>query len=347
MRSRVLKIVFIALLVSPLLLAWLPDSCVPSFEMAHDKKNVQEKQFDENNNPLFEEDGVTQLTITKAVVEKVYVVSHYFGITVKSEVQPSTEVKGNKIVSESMDKVEKRTLKKVEKLNSFYLNLFGSFRELSITLITTLAFALIISYLLGYISVLSMAAGRSFSNVLNAIESVPSILIALFCYAPVSGALARNAGSTSAWLSLFVFVIAATATVLPEAVRSISIPLSDLYNRKYSVSFRSYGFTKNRILSVLMKTGIMKDTLKRVAAGILVKTLVLDTSFGYVVQVGLGSTGTPAHTSPGALIAAKRQEILGTLSADRSPETFWIPALILIAISVAFLIVLSDKKEEA
>lgn len=227
----------------------------------------------------------------------------------------------------------------------FLKDLFESFKELSITLITTMIFAMLLSYILGYVSVLSMKAGRGFSNVLSAIESVPSILIALFCYAPVSGALAKSSGTTSAWLSLFVFVAAATATVLPEAVRSISIPLSDLYNRKYSVSFRSYGFTKNRILSVLMKTSLMKDTLKRVAAGILLKTLVLDTSFGFVIQVGLGSTGTPQHTSPGALIAANRKTLMAFEMDD--PLKFWIPSIILIAISVAFLIVLNDNKEEA
>ena len=229
---------------------------------------------------------------------------------------------------------------------NYVSSLFMSFKELSITLVTTMVFAMIISYVLGYLSVLSMGAGRAFSNVLTAIESIPSILIALFCYAPVSGALAKTSGSTSAFLSLCVFVGAATATVLPEAVRSISIPLSDLYNRKYSVSFRSYGFPKNRILSVLMKTAIMRDTLKRVAAGILLKTLVLDTSFGFVIQVGLGSTGTPQHTSPGALIAANRKALLD-LFGDGTPAMFWIPSAILIAISVAFLIILNENKEEA
>lgn len=231
-------------------------------------------------------------------------------------------------------------------LEKDYLNLlFLSFKELSITLVSTMIFAMIISYILGYVSVLSMKAGRGFSNVLTAIESIPSILIALFCYAPVSGALAKTAGKTSAMLSLLVFVLATTATVLPEAVRSISIPLSDLYNRKYSVSFRSYGFTKNRILSVLMKTDMMRNSLKRVAAGILLKTLVLDTSFGFVIQVGLGSTGTPQHTSPGALIAANRKTLLDLFS-DGSPLMFWIPSILLIAISVAFLVILSDKKED-
>ena len=229
------------------------------------------------------------------------------------------------------------------KENGYVADLFLSFKELSITLVSTMIFAMILSFVLGYVSVLSMKLGRGFSSILNAIESIPSILIALFCYAPVSGALAKTSGSTSAWLSLLVFVAAATATVLPEAVRSITIPLGDLYNQKYSVSFRSYGFTKNRILSVLMKTKLMKDTLKRVAAGILLKTLVLDTSFGFIIQVGLGATGTPQHSSPGALIAAHRQTLMGFMGG--TPGMFWIPSLLLVGISVAFLIVLNDKKE--
>ncbi|WP_147644865.1 hypothetical protein [Treponema pectinovorum] len=235
-----------------------------------------------------------------------------------------------------------------ETLTNFgYLkSLFLSFRELGITLITTMLFAMLISIVLGYLSVLSMGVGRFFSNILNAIESIPSILIALFCYAPVSGALATSSGTKSNLLSLVVFVLAATATTLPEAVRSISIPLSDLYNRKYSVSFRSYGFTKNRILAVLMRTSLIKDTLKRVAAGILLKTLVLDTSFGFVIQVGLGTYGTPNHLSPGALIAAFRKTILWSFDGG-SPILFWLPSILLIAISVAFLIILNDKGEEA
>lgn len=227
----------------------------------------------------------------------------------------------------------------------YFNSLLKSFQELSITLVATLAFAMIISVVLGYLSVLSMKVGRGFANILNAIESIPSILVALFCYAPVSGVLARTAGSASTMVSLIVFVLAATATTLPEAVRSIAIPLTDLYNRKYSLSFRSYGFTKSRILAVLMKTDLMRTTLKRVAAGILLKTLVLDCSFGFVIQVGFGSNGTPAHLSPGALIAAYR----GTLyEGNVNPSLyFWLPSLLLVAISVAFLIMLNDNKEEA
>ena len=230
------------------------------------------------------------------------------------------------------------------KVNDFMNSLFVSFRELSITLVATVAFAMIISILLGYLSVLSMGVGRFIATIMNMIESIPSILIALFCYAPVSGALVSLKGNNSTVLSLAVFVAAATATVLPEAVRSISIPLSDLYNRKYSVSFRSYGFTKNRILSVLMKTDLLKDSIKRVLAGILLKTLVLDTSFGYVIQVGLGSTGTPQHTSPGALIAANRKAIL--FNSDINPSYFWIPAILLMSVSVACFLIIEQTKEE-
>jgi ABC-type dipeptide/oligopeptide/nickel transport system permease subunit len=230
-------------------------------------------------------------------------------------------------------------------MDEYFTSLLKSFQELSITLVSTLVFAMIISVLLGYVSVLSMKVGRGFSNILNAVESIPSILVALFCYAPVSGVLASTAGSTSTMLSLLVFVLAATATTLPEAVRSIAIPLTDLYNRKYSLSFRSYGFTKSRILVVLMKTGLMRNTLKRVAAGILLKTLVLDCSFGFVIQVGFGSNGTPAHLSPGSLIAAYRQTLYEGYS-DPSLY-FWLPSILLIAISVAFLIMLNDHTEEA
>ena len=227
--------------------------------------------------------------------------------------------------------------------SGYFSSLFLSFRELSITLAATMVFAMFISVLLGYVSVLSMKVGRGFANVLNAVESIPSILIALFFYAPVSGFLASHSNAVSSRMSLFVFVLAATITTLPEAVRSIAIPLTDLYNRKYSLSFRSYGFPKHRILAVLMNTGLMRNALKRVAAGILLKTLVLDCSFGFIIQLGLGSYGTPAHLSPGALIAANRDAVL----EGGTPILFWLPSVLLIAISVAFLLMLNDIKEDA
>src|SRR5574344_2275921 len=230
-----------------------------------------------------------------------------------------------------------------DSMTNYFNSLLLSFQELSITLASTLVFAMVISVALGYVSVLSMKVGRGFSNILNAVESIPSILVALFCYAPVSGVLARTSGAASTMVSLFVFVLAATATTLPEAVRSISIPLTDVYNRKYSLSFRSYGFPKHRILAVLMNTGLMRNALKRVAAGILLKTLVLDCSFGFIIQLGLGSYGTPAHLSPGALIAANRDAVL----EGGTPILFWLPSVLLIAISVAFLLMLNDIKEDA
>ena len=224
--------------------------------------------------------------------------------------------------------------------SGFFASFFSSFRELSISLTATLLFAMLLSFILGYISVLNMRVGRAFANILNAVESIPAILVALFCYAPVSGYLARHTSAASTVMSLTVFVLAATVTTLPEAVRSIAIPLIDLYNRKYSLSFRSYGFPKMRILAILMGTDLMRSTLRRVAAGILLKTLVLDCSFGFIIQLGFGSYGTPAHLSPGALIAAHRN----ALFEGGDPILFWLPSIMLIAISVAFLIVLNERK---
>jgi membrane protein len=224
--------------------------------------------------------------------------------------------------------------------SGFFASFFSSFRELSISLTATLLFAMLLSFILGYISVLNMRVGRGFANILNAVESIPAILVALFCYAPVSGYLARHTSAASTIMSLTVFVLAATVTTLPEAVRSIAIPLIDLYNRKYSLSFRSYGFPKMRILAILMGTDLMRSTFRRVAAGILLKTLVLDCSFGFIIQLGFGSYGTPAHLSPGALIAAHRN----ALFEGGDPILFWLPSIMLIAISVAFLIVLNEDR---
>jgi hypothetical protein len=223
----------------------------------------------------------------------------------------------------------------------FAAALQSSFRQLSITLAATLALAMLLTVVLGYASVLSLRFGRTGASVLNAVESVPAILVALFCYAPVSGYLARHASGASQNMSLIVFILAATLTTLPEAVRGVAIPLGDLYHRKYSLSFRSYGFTKKRILAVLLGSRAMLNTLKRVSAGILLKTLVLDCSFGFIIQLGFGSYGTPAHASPGALIAANRD----ALFEGGTPILFWLPSLILVAISTAFLLTLSDREE--
>jgi hypothetical protein len=224
---------------------------------------------------------------------------------------------------------------------AFEAALQSSFRQLSITLAATLVLATFLTVVLGYASVLVQRFGRTGASVLNAVESVPAILVALFCYAPVSGYLARHASGTSQMMSLIVFILAATLTALPEAVRGIAIPLGDLYHRKYSLSFRSYGFTKRRILAVLMSSHAMRNALKRVAAGILLKTLVLDCSFGFIIQLGFGSYGTPAHASPGALIAANRDALFD----GGKPVLFWLPSLLLVLISISFLLTLNDQKE--
>jgi hypothetical protein len=226
---------------------------------------------------------------------------------------------------------------------SFEAALQASFRQLSITLAATLAVTTLLTVVLGYVSVLSMRFGRTGASVLNSIESVPSILVALFCYAPVSGYLAQHSSGASRTMSLAVFILAAALTALPEAVRSVAIPLGDLYHRKYSLSFRSYGFTKRRILAVLMGSRLMRNTLKRVAAAVVLKTLVLDCSFGFIIQLGFGSYGTPAHASPGALIAAHRD----ALFEGGTPVLFWLPSLLLVLISLSFLLTLGDRKEVA
>ena len=224
---------------------------------------------------------------------------------------------------------------------TFQALLQSSFRQLSITLGATLALAMSITVALGYTSVLWQRFGRTGSSILKAVESVPAILAALFFYAPVSGYLARHSSDVSQIVSLVVFILAATLTMLPESVRGVAIPLGDLYQRKYSLSFRSYGFTKRRILAVLLASQTMRITLKRIAAGILLKTLVLDCSFGFIIQLGFGSYGTPAHTSPGALIAANRD----ALFEGGAPLLFWLPSLLLVTISTAFLLTLADRVE--
>jgi hypothetical protein len=224
---------------------------------------------------------------------------------------------------------------------AYTVSLHSSFRELTITLGVTVAFVTFITTLLGYASVLSQFFGRAAASVLKAVESVPSILIALFCYAPVSVFLARNSSGASQAASLTVFILAAALTTLPEAVRSIAIPLGELYHRKYSLSFRSYGLTKRRILAVLMKSRSMRAAFKRAAAGILLKTLVLDCSFGFIIQLGFGSYGTPAHASPGALIAANRD----ALFSGGMPVLFWLPSLLIAAVSTAFLLMLGGNKD--
>ena len=226
---------------------------------------------------------------------------------------------------------------------AFQAVLQSSFRQLSIPLAATLALAALLTVVLGYASVLWQRFGRTGASILKAVESVPAILVALFCSAPVSGYLARHSSGASQTVSLLVFILAATLTLLPEAVRGVAIPLGDLYHRKYSLSFRSYGFTKRRILAVLMGSHVMRGTLKRIAAGILLKTLVLDCSFGFIIQLGFGSYGTPAHASPGALIAANRDALFEGVS----PGLCCLPSLRLVAISSSFLLTLGEREEAA
>lgn len=224
----------------------------------------------------------------------------------------------------------------------FSNSLFISFKQLSITLLATVTVVSIITIILGYFSILWSGVGKVTASVLEAIESIPGILIALFCYAPVSGYLAGQSGKVSSVISLMVFIFAAALITLPEAVRGISLPLGDLYYRKYSTSFRSYGFRKSRILGVLIGTGTMRDAFKRTSAGILLKTLVLDCSFGFIIQLGFGSYGTPAHTSPGALIAANRD----ALFPGGNPLFFWVTVVPIVMISMAFLFIFDSNKGE-
>lgn len=226
---------------------------------------------------------------------------------------------------------------------TWWHSLLLSFRQLSITLAVTLVVAGGLTLLVGYASILWPVVGKVVAGVLDAVESVPSILVALFCYAPVAVALASHTGAFSTNLSLAVFIFAATITSLPEAVRGLALPLGELYHRKYSVSMRSYGFTKGRILRVLLNSKAMRDVIRRTAAGILLKTLVLDCSFSFIIQVGMGANGTPAHTSPGGLIAAWRMVLLQESAG--SPALFWLPVGLLVMVSLAFLLVLGRDKE--
>ena len=227
--------------------------------------------------------------------------------------------------------------------SAWWHNLLLSFRQLSITLLATLAVAGVVTIGFGYLSILNPLFGRTMAGVLDSIESIPAILVALFCYAPVAVALASQTGASSTSLSLAVFIFAATLTSLPEAVRGLTLPLGDLYHRKYSVSMRSYGFPKGRILRVLLNSKAMRDVLRRTAAGILLKTLVLDTSFSFIIQVGMGANGTPAHISPGGLIAANRMVILQ--GREDLQVLFWLPVALLVAVSLSFLLVLGKDKE--
>ena len=332
----IVKYVFVLLLVSPLIVAWLP----PHWFLS-DKAEEEKIVFEDNSalNPFMMEEAErlaaeAKSQETEAIEEPLVALS-----------EPAEEKKlseGPKFLKKIVPLSWQEKLGRSEK--TFIQALLECFKTLSISLVVTVVASMIIAILLGFISVLSSGFGRFLNTVMTAVESVPSILIALFLYAPVAGALAKAEAGQATFTSVLVFVIATTLTVLPEAIRSISIPLADLYDKKYSISFRSYGFTKPRILFVLMKMDIIKAAIKRVAAGILLKTLVMDTSLGYVIQVGFGTAGQPSHPSPGGLIASFRQNVL---SGGKNPEYFWATTVLVIMISVAFLLLLKKDKEEA
>lgn len=226
----------------------------------------------------------------------------------------------------------------------YWTHLVTSFQQLTITLLTTLAVSMALTLLLSYLSVLFPGVGKGTVAVLDGIESIPAILIVLFCYAPVAAMMARNPSSQAQVISLLVFIFSATATILPEAVRGVTLPLWGLYHRKYSVSFRAYGFTKSRILLILLNSRAMHQVIRRTSASVLLKTMVLDCSFGFILQIGMGAYGTPQHTSPGALIATFREAIFSSMSQNPAAK-FWLPALLLISISLAFLFLLGSEKE--
>jgi len=229
--------------------------------------------------------------------------------------------------------------------SAYWASLVASLRQVSVTLCCAVALTLAGAIALGYASILWWPIGRALSAVLEAVESIPSILVALFCYAPVSITLARNPQASSALLSMLVFIFAAVITALPEALRGVTLPLGELYHRKYSLSFRAYGFAKARILWILLGSREMLSALRRGAAAILLKTLVLDCSFGFIIQIGMGTYGTPAHASPGALIAANRDAIVSAaISGSRIPAMFWIPAGLLACVSLSMAILLGTQE---
>ena len=94
------------------------------------------------------------------------------------------------------------------------------------------------------------------------------------------------------------------------------------------------------IMAHTKKTGFYRDFPPE---GCELVSWVVAMSFGFIIQLGFGSYGTPAHSSPGALIAANRD----ALFADGTPLLFWLPSLLLVAISTAFLLMLNNEKDTA
>ena len=225
-------------------------------------------------------------------------------------------------------------------LGPYGLELASSFRDLLLILATTLSLVMAAALPLGFASILRPGVGRAIRALLDAVESVPAMLVALLAYAPFAMRMALAGSKEGSASSILVFCGAAAVTALPEAVRRIGIVLFDLYNRRYSTAFRSYGLGAREILLTLLRSREMLSTLRGAAVNALLKTLILDSSFGFLVQLGFGSYGRPAHTSPGALIASYR----ASLVTGDSPERFWIPAALLAALGLVF-IVCADPEE--
>ena len=216
----------------------------------------------------------------------------------------------------------------------YILELATSFRDPFMILAVTLALVLVVAIPASFASILRPRVGRLIRAVLDLVESVPAMLVALFSYAPFAMAMAMGSSSGGSRSSILVFCGAAAITALPEAVRCLTIVLFDLYNRRYSFAFRSYGISARSILATLLGSHEMLSTIRGTAVNALLKTLILDSSFGFLVQLGFGSYGRPAHTSPGALIASYRASLV---TGDGS-ERFWIPVVLLAALTLTFII---------
>jgi ABC-type dipeptide/oligopeptide/nickel transport system permease subunit len=219
-------------------------------------------------------------------------------------------------------------------LGPYALELTASFRDLFAILAATLALVMAAAVPASFASILRPRVGRVIRAMLEAIESVPAMLVALFAYAPFAMAMAMGSSSAGSRSSILVFCAAAAITALPETTRCLTIVLFDLYNRRYSFAFRSYGMNARAILRTLLGSREMLSTIRGAAVNALLKTLILDSSFGFLVQLGFGSYGRPAHTSPGALIASYR----ASLVTGDGVERFWIPVALLAALTFVFIV---------
>lgn len=223
---------------------------------------------------------------------------------------------------------------------SYEDTLASAFRTLALVLVLTVLLTMTVASLLAFLLVLLPPVGTVVRVLLELIDSVPSLLVTLVGFAPFALAMATSPLRQSSLLSLEVFCGAASVTALPEATRRLSIVLSDLYSRRYSFAFRSYGLTSAAILRALMRSQEMGQTLKGSAVNVLLKTLILDSSFGFLIQLGFGSYGRPSHSSPGALIAAWRD----TLVTGHGMEHFWIPVAGVVVLTLLLLWMLDSEK---